>query len=75
MKHDFLTEAMMRRAIKKAASDKARQEEKIANELDSVQQLKRKIKQLEERRQLIHDAREYLKSVEMAIMEHFGKKK
>ena len=37
--------------------------------------MSKELERLNEQRQIIHDAKEYLKGIEMAIMEHFGNKK
>lgn len=37
--------------------------------------MSKELERLNEKRQIIHEAKEYLKDLEMVIMEHFGKRK
>lgn len=74
MKHDILTNAMIERAIKKAADDKAKEQQKRVEAARELQELQRRGECLQMERQIIHEAQQAIKGIETAIMAHFGKK-
>ena len=64
MKHDILTEAMIRRA--KSAVKERNARERL--------ELQRRGERLQMEREIIHDAQQTIKGINDAIMEHFGNK-
>lgn len=74
MKHDILTNAMIERAIKKAADDKAKEQQKRVEAARELQELQRRGEYLQMERQIIHEAQQTIKGIETAIMAHFGNK-
>ena len=74
MKHDGLTDAMIKRAIKSASDSQTREREKHEHQARERLKLQRRGQRLEEERQIIHEAQETIKGINTAIMEYFGKK-
>lgn len=72
MKHDALTDAMIQRAIKKAADKQAWQQKKRDYEAREQQERQRRLQYLEQEQQILQKAQETLKGINTAIMEHFG---
>lgn len=74
MKHDILTDAMIKRAIEKAADSKARECERQAREARERLELQRRGERLQMEQKIIYDAQQTIKGINDAIMEHFGNK-
>ncbi|MCI6159786.1 MAG: DNA-binding protein [Prevotellaceae bacterium] len=74
MKHDVLTDAMIKRAIKSAADSQTREREKQERQARKRLELQRRGERLQMERAIIHDAQQTIKGINDAIMAHFGKK-
>lgn len=72
MKHDVLTDAMIKRAIKSAADRQTRDHEKQERQARERLELQRRGQRLKEKLQIIHEAQQTLKGINDAIMAHFG---
>lgn len=72
MKHDALTDAMIQRAIKKAADKQAWEQKKRDYEAREQQERQKRLQYLEQEQQILHQAQDTLKAINTAIMEHFG---
>jgi hypothetical protein len=71
---DVIKDAMIQRAIKKAADKQAWEQKKRDYEAREQQERQKRLQYLEQERQILHQAQQTIKGINDAFMEHFGKK-
>lgn len=74
MKHDILTEAMIRRAKSTVKERNARECERQERQARERLELQRRGEHLQMEREIIHDAQQTIKGINDAIMAHFGRR-
>lgn len=74
MKHDILTEAMIRRAKSAVKERNARERERQERQARERLELQRRGERLQMEREFIHAAQQTIKGINDAIMAHFGRR-